>query len=259
MESTISRRLLNCLTSGALVLLTFLGLISAWEILARSVASTGILPAPTEVAAELAGQPALYTHHAGITLFETLAAFGLAALLGVISAIMISYSEFLQSTIYPALVVLQVIPKVAVAPFLVVWLGFGIGPKIVVGALVAFFPVVVDTLTGLRSPDQELLSLVRVLNGKRIQELIRIRLPSALPSIFSGLKVAMTLAVVGVIVGELVGGNEGLGYLIVVGNAQFRLDTSFAALTVLSTMGFGLYAILWLAEYLIMPGEGSDL
>jgi NitT/TauT family transport system permease protein len=176
-----------------------------------------------------------------------------AGLLGVALAVAIVYSRFLQDTLYPIVLVLQVVPKVAIAPLLVVFLGFGPTPKIVIAVLIAFFPVVIDTVVGMRAVDREMLELVRVLNGSRLQEFTRVRFPFALPFIFSGLKVAMTFAVIGVIIGEFIGANSGLGYLLILANSQLQTEMSYAALTILSVIGIVLFGALSLLERIIVP------
>ena len=188
-----------------------------------------------------------------MTFYETALGFVLAAVLGVAAAIGIVYSKWLQSILYPIVILLQIIPKVAIAPLLLIWVGYGIQSKIVVAILVAFFPVVVDTVTGLRAVDEELLELVRVLKGHRWQEFLKVRFPYALPFIFAGLKVAVTLAVIGAIIAEFVGGNEGLGYLIIIANVELNVQMSFAALTVLSLLGLLLFGVVAALEKLLIP------
>lgn len=218
---------------------------------------TFLVPAPSAVVAELVSRYQLYLDHAGVTLYETVLGFALATVVGVSLAVMIVYSRLLQTLLYPILLVFQIIPKVAIAPLLLVWFGFGTAPKVVVALMVAFFPIVVDSVTGLRAVDEEMLDLVRVLKGRTWQEFSRIRFPYALPFIFSGLKVAITLAVVGAVIAEFVGGSHGLGFLIVVANTELRMDMAFASLTVLSIMGILLYGVIALMERLLVPWSAS--
>lgn len=212
-----------------------------------------VLPAPSAVFADLAARPQLYAEQAWITFYETIVGFGLAVVFGLTAAILITYSRLLQTILFPLIVLLQIVPKVAIAPLLIVWVGFGLGSKIIIALLVAFFPIVVDTITGLRAAEQDLVDLVRVLKGSKWQEFTKVRLPYALPFIFSGLKVAVTLAVIGAIIGEFVGASKGLGYLIMVANSELRLDMSFAAILLLSAMGLGLYAVVSLIQRLVAP------
>ena len=154
---------------------------------------------------------------------------------------------------YPLLVASQSIPKVAVAPILLVWFGTGIKSKLAMAFVIAFFPVVVDTATGLRSTSPELIELARSLQCTRLQTFFKIQLPSALPSIFSGAKIAVTLSVIGAVIGEFIGSNEGLGNLLLTANSQLNSPLVWASLTVLSVLGVILYGFVVVAERLLMP------
>jgi NitT/TauT family transport system permease protein len=240
-----------------LVTLTVIGVV--WELIIRLFnVPLFLLPPPSMVFAELTQRADLYATHTWITLYETLIGFLLATVLGIVAGILIVYSRWLQSVLYPIVVVLQIVPKVAIAPLLLIWLGYGLQSKVVVALLVAFFPIVVTTVTGLRAVEQDLLDLVRVLKGSRWQEFTRVRFPSALPFIFSGLKVAITLAVIGAIIGEFVGGNQGLGYLVVIANSEMRTQMSFAALLLLSLLGLGLFGLIVLVERWLIPWGVTD-
>src|SRR6476661_7376596 len=221
--------------------ISIIATLAVWELLTRIFHIPGfILPAPSAIFIEAVTRYPLYLYHSWITFYEMVVGFLLAAAVGVFLAVVIVYSRWLQSVIYPVVVVLQIVPKVAIAPLLLIWLGYGLQSKVVVALLVAFFPIVVTTVTGLRAVEQDLLDLVRVLRGSRWQEFTRVRFPSALPFIFSGLKVAITLAVIGAIIGEFVGGNAGLGYLVIIANSEMRTQMSFAALLLLSVLGLAL-------------------
>jgi NitT/TauT family transport system permease protein len=212
-----------------------------------------VLPAPSTVFEELAERPQLYLEQTWTTFFETIVGFALATMFGLVGAVLITYSRLLQTILFPLIILLQIVPKVAIAPLLLIWVGFGLESKIIIALLVAFFPILVDTVTGLRAADKELLDLVRVLKGSKWQEFTEVRLPYSVPFMFSGLKVGITLAVIGAIIGEFVGANRGLGYLVVVANTELRLDMSFAAILLLSVMGFALYGSVVLAQRLIAP------
>jgi NitT/TauT family transport system permease protein len=211
------------------------------------------VPSANRVAHELISNPTLYISETWVTLYEVIIAFIIAAALGLSFAIAISYSRVLARFTYPIVLLLQVVPKVAIAPLLIVWLGFGVAPRIVLGVLVGFFPIVISGVAGLTSVSSEMLNVVRVLNATPLQELWRVRLPASLPQLFGGFKVAMTLAVAGVVIGELSGGGQGLGYLVVLGNAQLELEMSFAALFMLSVVGVGLFATVNAVERLAIP------
>lgn len=238
------------------------GLLSAaavlllWEVLVRLLAVPRfILPAPSEVVVEAVSRRGLYAHHAWVTFYETLAGFLLAIVVGVGTAIGIVYSRFFQNATYPLIVALQIVPKVAIAPMLLIWVGYGVTSKVLLALLVAFFPIVVNMVTGLWAVEEELLELCRILHSGRWQEFYKVRLPNSLPYLFSGLKVASTLAVIGAIIGEFVGGNEGLGYLIIVANAELRAQMAFASMAGLTALGLGLFGALALAQRLLMPWE----
>jgi NitT/TauT family transport system permease protein len=157
--------------------------------------------------------------------------------------------------IYPQIVVLQIVPKVAIAPLLLIWAGYGMTSKVLLALLIAFFPIVVNMVTGLLAIEEELLELCRILHSGRWKEFFKVRLPNALPYLFSSLKVASTLAVIGAIIGEFVGGSEGLGHLIIIANTELRTSMSFVCLFSLSILGFLLYGFVVLAERVFMPWE----
>jgi len=217
-----------------------------------------IVPAPSAIGLEFFSRLPIYGEHLWVTFYETMIGFAAATVLGILSAIAIVYSPRLESAVYPVLVVLQIVPKVAIAPLLLIWFGYGLPSKALVVLLVAFFPVVVSTVGGMRAVDGDLLDLVKVLKGSRWQEFVKIRFPYSLPFIFDGLKVAVTLAVVGAIVAEFVGGNQGLGYLIVIANSEMRTSMSFASLILLSLMGLALFGLVFVVERVVAPWEAGE-
>jgi NitT/TauT family transport system permease protein len=234
--------------------ITMVVVVIAWEAVVRLFNVPDFLvPAPSAVWAEFARRSDLYATHTWVTLYETLLGFLLAVVLGILAAIAIVYSPVLQSVVYPVILILQIVPKVAIAPLLLIWIGYGLQSKATIALLVAFFPIVVSTATGMRATEPELLDLVKVLKGSRWQEFVKIRFPYSLPFIFSGLKVAITLAVIGAIIGEFVGGNEGLGYLIVIANAQMRTAMSFTSFILLSIMGLVLFGLIVVLERVMVP------
>ncbi len=173
--------------------------------------------------------------------------------IGIPIAVVMTYSRIANLMFYPLLVASQSIPKVAIAPILLVWFGTGIESKLAMAFVIAFFPAVVDTATGLRSTSPELLELARSLQCSRLQTFFKIQLPSALPSIFSGAKIAVTLAVIGAVIGEFIGSNEGLGNLLLTANSQLNSALVWASLVVLSVLGMLLYGAVVLAEKIMMP------
>jgi len=216
-----------------------------------------LIPAPSLVVAELISQWHLLLREALPTLYATLGGFALSALFGIPVAMLIASSRTVESFLYPILVFSQSVPKIAVAPLFVVWFGFGIIPKVIAAFLLGFFPVVVATVLGLKSIDSDMIDLARSMRASRLQTFLCIRLPHALPSIFGGLKVSITLAVVGAVVGEFVGSNSGIGYVLQIANGNFDLPLMFAALFVLSMMGVLLFMALELAERFLVPWHAS--
>jgi NitT/TauT family transport system permease protein len=212
-----------------------------------------ILPPPSLVATEVWDNAHPLVGHTWATLWETLAGFTLSIVIGVPLAVMIVLSPFLRNTIYPLLVITQSVPKVALAPLVVVVMGIGDGPKIVIAFLVAFFPIVVDTATGLRAVPPELIDLGRSLKATKFQEFVKIRFPTAIPFFFSGLKLAVTLSVVGAVVGEFVQAEKGLGYLIIVSATYWKTGLGFAAMIILSLMGIVLFSLVGLVEKTFFP------
>lgn len=216
-----------------------------------------ILEAPTRVVVEIWKNPSLYLSNTWVTLYEVLVGFGIAAGAGVLIGALIVYSRFLQETIYPLIVALQLVPKVAVAPLLVVFLGYGPSPKIAIALLLAFFPIVVNSAVGMREVAPEYVDLLRVLNGNRIQEFFMVRIPSALPYIFGGLKLGVTLAVIGAVIGEFVGANAGLGHLVVLSNTQLKTEMTYSAITLLSLIGLVSFGSISLIEKLSIPWSNT--
>jgi NitT/TauT family transport system permease protein len=212
-----------------------------------------LLPAPETVASVAVSEHNLLLEHMFVTLREVVYGFGLAVLVGVPLAVVMATWKPLELLLYPALVASQGVPKSALAPILVIWLGFGIMPKVVMAVLIAFFPIVVSTFVGLKGIQPEMVDLGRTIGLSRLAMLRKIMFPNALPSVFGGLKVAITLAVVGAVVGEFVAAEAGLGYLLIVTTAQVRTDLMFAALTYVAVMGIVLFLAVDLLERLAIP------
>jgi ABC-type nitrate/sulfonate/bicarbonate transport system permease component len=184
---------------------------------------------------------------------EILIGFAAAIVLGVLLAILVRSSKLVERAIYPWLVVSQMVPIVAIAPIFVIWTGFDLRPKVMVIALVAFFPIVVNTIDGLRAVDPQLLRLMRTLGASPRQRLRHAQIPAALPFLFSGLKVAAALSVIGAVFAEWVGSSEGLGYLILVLNNATETATMFATIFLLAAIGIALFGLVMLAERLLLP------
>ncbi|MFZ0653919.1 MAG: ABC transporter permease [Pseudolabrys sp.] len=212
-----------------------------------------VLPTPLQVLKSMIDNAKILTEEGWVTALECLYGFALSLAIGIPIAVVMTYSHVANQMFYPLLVASQSIPKVAVAPILLVWFGTGIQSKLAMAFVIAFFPVVVDTATGLRSTSPDLLELARSLQCTRLQTFFKIQLPSALPSIFSGAKIAVTLSVIGAVIGEFIGSNEGLGNLLLTANSQLNSPLVWASLTVLSVLGMILYGLVVLTEKLLMP------
>ena len=225
----------------------------------RASASDAIVPAPSDIAASLWEDRSLLAEHGWVTLVEILLGFAIAVACGVVFAIALHLSDTLRRTFYPLLVASQTIPIVAIAPVLVIWLGFGIGPKLFIVALICFFPITVATLDGLRSVDPAAIRMMRTLHASRSSVLRRLELPWALPRFFSGARVAAAIAAIGAVLGELVGANEGLGYLITTAQGTYNTARVFAAVVVLSAIAISLFAIVSVLERALAPWGRKEL
>jgi NitT/TauT family transport system permease protein len=235
-----------------------LGLLAAWWVItAAELVEAYLVPSPGATLTAMTNNAGYLWDNTLVTVYETLAGFVLAAVIGIGAAVVMVYSRTVERSLYPLLLFAQVIPKIAVAPLFVVWLGFGPSPKILVAVLMAFFPVVISAVAGLRSVDPEMLELVSTMGSSPMQTFAKIRFPAALPHIFSGLKVAVTLAVTGAVVGEFVGSNEGLGYVILQANGNVDTPMLFAGLIIMSVLGVVLFAVTEVAERLLLPWHAS--
>jgi NitT/TauT family transport system permease protein len=233
-----------------------LAILVMWELIVQSgMVPPFLLPPPSEVAMAIVQDSKQLMVHTGYTLQATLIGFALAVVLGVILAMAIVQFKLVEDTLYPLLVSLNSVPKVAIAPLFIVWMGTGVEPKIAIAAMIAIFAIVIDTVHGLRSVHPDMLDLGRSVRGSRMNMIWRIRFPHALPSLFAGMKVAISLALIGAIVGEFVAAKRGLGYAILVAQGQFDVVRMFAALVVLSTAGLALFYLVVLAERVFLPWQ----
>jgi ABC-type nitrate/sulfonate/bicarbonate transport system permease component len=246
----------------AILLVLLLGaweLAARWHVIADALSlKPYLVPAPSDVASALWSDRSMLASNAWVTLREVLGGLAIAIAVGFALALVLHVSGVLRRAVYPLLVASQTIPIIAIAPILVVWFGYGAGPKLAIIALVCFFPVTVNTLDGLRSVDPELPKLMRTLDASRLQALARVEVPAALPYFLSGARIAVAVAVIGAVFGEWAGSSSGLGYLIL--NLQNQLQTArvFAAITVLSAIAIGLFGLLALAEHRIAWWGRSD-
>ena len=231
-----------------------LGTLVVWEITWRIFSIPRfVVPLPSGIIAETWAWRWYLLSHSWVTLYETLAGFALSIAVGTPLAVMIVYSPTLRGALYPLIVVTQAVPKIAIAPVLLLLLGAGEVSKVVVAFLVAFFPIVVDTATGLAATPPELLELSRSYRASPLKTFIKVRFPMALPFFFSGLKVAVTLSVIGAVVGEFVGSDKGLGYVIVSATSYWKSNLAFGAMLLLAVMAVGLFGLVELVERLVCP------
>jgi len=241
----------------AAVLLPIIGLAGAIALwwLATIVFSIEpfLLPSPGDVISKFSEQPVYLLKETGVSLLETIEGFVLAIVIGVPIAIVIVRSAVLERLVYPLLLMVNSIPKVAIAPLLVIWMGFGQWPKVVMVLLMCFFPIVISTAQGMKSTPAELVELMRSLNAGRAQEFFKLRLRYAMPQIFTGFKVAISLAVIGSVIAEFVGATKGLGYVIQQSGASADTTLAFAAITLLSIMSIVLFYGLVLLEHVLLP------
>jgi len=241
---------------------TLLAALLVWEVATRALRIPRfIMPAPSAILGEGWEWRYRFIGHTWVTLYETLGGFALSMVVGVPLAVLIVYSPALRAAIYPLVILAQSVPKIAIAPVLLLVLGYGEVPKMVVAFLVAFFPVVVDTATGLAATPPELLDLSRSYRASAFKTFMKVRLPMALPFIFAGAKVAITLSVIGAVVGEFVGSDKGLGYVILSSTSYWKTEVAFSAMILLSLMAIVLFAAVSLVERVVCPwlnpqGEG---
>lgn len=232
------------------------GAVALWDLIVRAADVPDYLfPVPSSVARSLSSDAGVLGSATLVTVREIALGYLLAVAVALVFALLLHASSALRRALLPLLVLSQTVPTVLLAPILAILLGYGIEPKLVVVAIVCFFPVVVNAVDGLRSADPELVRMMRTLHGGRLATFRRVELPGALPAIFSGARVAATYAAVGAVFGEWAGSSSGLGFLIL--QAQPALDTPliFAAVLVLSALALALYGFVGLAERLLVPWE----
>jgi ABC-type nitrate/sulfonate/bicarbonate transport system permease component len=214
---------------------------------------TYLLPSPLDVVRAGWQARALLSGHVQQTLRETLLGFALALVGGIAMAVAIDLSAFLRRALYPLLVITQTVPIMTLAPLLVIWLGYTIWPKVIVVALVCFFPIVVTTVDGLQSADPDMLALLQSMGATRRQVFGKVRVPGAVPALFSGLRIAVTYSVIGAIIGEWVGASRGLGVFMLRAANSFRTDWVFAAIAISSLLSILLFLAVSVAERLALP------
>jgi NitT/TauT family transport system permease protein len=258
-EASVQRNLArresrNRISSVVYPMAVVLAILVLWEAGTRIFAvPTYLLPPPSVVIVSLSANASLLLAHGWITTIEIVLGFALSIVVGIPLALAIFLSPPFSRSVFPLLVSSQAMPKVAIAPLLLVWFGFGLMPKVLIAFLIAFFPIVINTAVGLGSLEREKIYLARSMGLGAVATFFKIRLPNALPSIFGGLKISITLAVVGAVVGEFVGGDAGLGYLLMVANGSMDTPLLFADLVVLTLLGVVTFLLVEIAERLAVP------
>lgn len=249
-----------CDRFGMLIpLLGALAFVAMWELVCASLHIRPVLlPSPSLIVAELLASPLWFAEQTLYTVGITLAAFVAAGVLGVLFAVLIVEWPLLDRLLFPLFVGLNSVPKVALAPLFIIWFGTGAEPKIAIAFLIAVFAVVIDTALGLRSVPPDTIDLARTLRGTRWKVLLRIKMYCAMPHLFAGLKVAISLALVGAIVGEFVSSQRGLGYVILSAQGMFDTPRVFAAIVILAVVGVGLIELITVVERFAMPWHHSS-
>jgi NitT/TauT family transport system permease protein len=248
------RQLLRTAAKVARVLGIILILCAIWETVCRLTGVRPyIFPSPANVLHELIADPFYLLENSAYTIGASLLGFALSVVIGLTMAVGIVYSKFLDSTLLTTLVASNAVPKVAIAPLFILWVGTGIESKVLMALLVSIFPMVVDSVVGLRSADPGMLELARTYKGSTLQMFWKIRFPNALPSIFAGMKVAISLSLIGTIVGEFVGSNRGLGYVILQSQGTYNTSRVFATILLLTAIGIVYYQVVDLIERKAMP------
>lgn len=228
--------------------------LAVWELWVRwDDTPRWFLPAPSHIARTMVHDRSLLLDNSWVTLREVLTGFAVAVVAGVVIAVAIDSSRIVARVLYPIVITSQAIPIVALAPLLLIWFGHGMMPKVIVTALIAFFPIAVNTVDGLRAADREQIDLLRTLGADRWNIFRFVTFPGALPYLFSGARIGISVAVIGAVFGELVGSQEGLGHLMTLSSANLRTDRVFACVALLSLMAIVLFGAVTLIERVVLP------
>lgn len=238
----------------AVPLLLLVLAIAGWEVWVRlDDTPAWFLPAPSAVGRSLRDDRGLLAHHTWVTVQEIALGFAVALAAGVLVGVAIDGSRVVERALYPIVIASQAVPIVALAPLLIVWFGYGLTPKVVVTALVAFFPITVGVVDGLRSTDREVLAMLRTFGAGRWRRFRLARAPSALPGLFSGVRIGVSLAVIGAVFGEYAGSKAGLGYLINISSGRLLTSRVFACVAILAALAVALFAAVAALERLVLP------
>ncbi|HWJ72224.1 MAG TPA: ABC transporter permease [Kaistia sp.] len=235
-------------------------LIIVWELSVKiGEVPNYILPAPSAILAEFGAYWHRLLPNALVTGGEVVFGFLCAVLIGVPLSVFIAYSRFMERSVYPLIVASQTVPKVAIAPLLLTWFGYGLAPKIVIVVLLSFFPIVINSVMGLKSASREMIYLARSMGASGWQQFWKFRLPQALPSMFAGFKLATVLSVIGAIVAEFIGADKGLGYLILVAGSSFNITRQFAAIITITLIGVVFFMVIERLERVVIPWRHRSL
>ena len=253
-SSRPQRRLAAAVAAKLIPLAGIVAFLAVWQaVVTFFKVPAYLLPAPTEIFRVFVDELPKLAYHGWVTAYEMLLGYALAVVVAIPLAIAITSSSRFDRFVMPQMLFLQVVPKVAIAPLFLVWFGVGTTPKVLVAFLISFFPIVIDAAVGLRSMSAEMNDLARSMGASRMQVFTEFRLPTSLPYLFSGLKVAATLAVAGAVVGEFVGADKGLGYLLLVTNSNLETALMFATLVALTLIGLAFFYTVELLEKLLIP------
>jgi ABC-type nitrate/sulfonate/bicarbonate transport system permease component len=246
--------LVQRLAPPLLILTAVLGI---WELLVRAFdVPPWLLPAPSAIALRFVKATNL-AYHTGLTVVEALSGFAISAVVGITLAAFIVHSRFLERGVFPYIIISNAIPIIAIIPLLTIWFGYGITPKILIAAIITFFPIVTNTTRGLKSADRRILDFMYSINATRREIFFKVQLPSALPYIFAGFKIAASLSLVGAVVAEFYGADRGLGYLVITSATQLRTDLLFVSIIVLAALGVSLFSLFGYLEKLALRGEAA--
>ena len=234
--------------------LIILGLVVVWEVCVRTMSIPAWqLPPPSAILVELVASIDLLWQHTVVTVLEIVIGFAISLVVGLVLSAGIAYSSLLQRSIYPIVISSQTVPIIAIAPLLLIWVGYGLAPKVIIVAIICFYPIVVNTVDGLKAIDPDMVNMMRALGATKFEVFRKLQIPTALPFIFSGIKISISVSVIAAVIGEWVGASEGLGYLIIYSQPLFLTSRVFAAILILAVLGVSLFVIAVLCERLSMP------
>lgn len=246
--------LLQKMIPPVLILAAILG---AWEAAVHVMdLPPWLMPAPSAIALRFMRATNLL-YHTGLTVLEALAGFAVSAIVGITLSALIVHSRFLERGVFPYIIVSNAIPIIAIVPLLSIWFGHGIAPKIMIASIITFFPIVTNTTRGLKSADRRILDFMRSINATRSEVFFKVQLPSAVPYIFAGFKIAASLSLVGAVVAEFYGSDRGLGYLVITSATQLRTDLLFVSIIILAALGVSLFALFGHLERISLRGEAA--